>query len=356
VSRGRFLPPTIINIVIGVFRISLSYMLVVEKQPLQAFALVFPISSLLGFALYVSIFYKENKFSLRNLVLTLKKTITLIDFGFMWSELKKSNVFAYSRILYTVIWQSDILLISIFFEVGEIGYYGAANITIVLFLFVLSAFQEALFPYLSRLFIENKPGFWDLLPQLAKMVGIIILPFAVFSSYYLDDLLLFFFGYEFFNSIRIANLLLWSSMLYFFEVINSCYIAIVGKMQTLVKVLLITNLIYILLSLYLIPQFGAYGAALSKFLSICLIVLINAFIIHFRSQNQPWLTTLVKLFTSSFLMWATIQWPIISNQFLNVLLSIIVFNLSLFIMGVIRKTEISNLYRKIKSPMMKLFF
>jgi O-antigen/teichoic acid export membrane protein len=336
ISREEFIPSTFIMLFLGLSRVFGVYWIIISNSTLILLALLIPATSLIGVFIYLAlIISKENKIK----QFSLSIFPNYLDKEFLYKELIRSNPLAFIRILYTLLWQSDIILISILGDVRGIGIYSTASITIGVFMFFLSGYQEAIYPYLSKLYSENSKKFWESHPNLTKAIGILIIPIASLFTIFIKYIIPIVFGVEYHQSIDIAYVLLGSVIISFFDVHNMCLIVIAGnptKLNFTYMIAIITNLI---LTIFLMPIYGILGVALSKLISIILLVFLNGTIVRFTIKDLEWGSIMTKLVISTGIMkmtfWFLHSLPIL----IRLVFSFLFFLGSLFLLRIITRDQ-----------------
>lgn len=167
-----------------------------------------------------------------------------------------------------IIGHSDVLLLTYFRPLAEVGIYNVVLPSAMVFLHLSQAVSCVVFPMASELWTsDDKKRLSDGLRLLHKYAFAFILPFIfsvfAFSTWFLH----LFFGQQFVPGALALKILLVGTLCYTVAQMNCSILTGVGRQKTVAKFILFAALVNIIANLLLIPRFGMEGAAAATSLS-----------------------------------------------------------------------------------------
>ena len=209
--------------------------------------------------------YKKEFTYLFQLKLDLSGSMTFIKQGFLFTILMAANVI-YNKI--------DIIMLEKMTGSIEVGYYSGATRFIYPFMFISGAFMTAIFPSLAK-HAEDKDKF-KRIQYLALYclggLGILLSTFLYLGSNILFEL---FFDTKYDQSIPVFKVLVWYLAIVFIYGSISNNLVAKNKVKFLVYLNLIMIVLNVALNFFLIPVYGAKGAAIATI--VCeLLILVSA--------------------------------------------------------------------------------
>lgn len=182
--------------------------------------------------------------------------------------------FGIAAISYLIYMRMDTLMVDYFLSKVEVGIYGLAIQGITICTMILAPIQVVAFPILRKTFHRKDKYELELVKytSLAMVLFSISSLFVFFIIYYFVDVV----SPEFYDSISIFLILLFSALITTISVLRSSHIAIVNAGRILLITQLIALFINFILNFSLIPIIGLKGAALSTLISqFCSLILSN---------------------------------------------------------------------------------
>ncbi len=238
---------------------------ILTQQPLLYFLLLGFLNCLVLASLYFYTRWKKEFLYFFHNKIQLKHSWEFIRQGLLFTVLMAANVI-YSKI--------DIIMLEKLMGSAEVGYYSGATRFIYPFMFVSTAFMTAVFPALAKHATDRETS------AKIQSTGLVVLGtigIILSSSLYLSAEVIFnlFFGHKYDASIPVFKVLVWFlAIVFIYGTITNNLVA-----KNKINFLVIMNCIMILLNIginfFLIPDFGALGAAYTTI--ICeMLVLISA--------------------------------------------------------------------------------
>jgi len=281
--KDNFLLPTFVSFSISLVRILSCLIIILCGFPIITLAGIIPVTTFLG--LLLSILVIRKKIFLLDVRPPKLPLNELLQPDFLVRLLSQATPLAIIRSLFIFVWQADVFIISFYLPETEIGIYSASFSGIIVFTFLLSGYQEAMFPLLTRVNPKQSNQYWKLFSRAMLLIGFTILPFSIIFSFFAGEIVILLFGPNYEASKYIIVWLLWAVVLNFFDVQNSATLVIIKKQNILIINLIICSLVSIFLNVVLIPNLGLIGAAWTKIITISLYVLLNSSYLYLKIRK-----------------------------------------------------------------------
>lgn len=176
-----------------------------------------------------------------------------------------------------LIFRIDFYLLNMFLSIRDVGFYSISVGFGEMIFFIPEAIGAILFPKLSGMNSEdrNKKTI-QLLRFFSLTLGIMTLFMFIFSH----EIIVFIYGIQYASSASLMRIMLPGFFFMSFYYLYFSYFFSRGKPQIVTAVLLITAIIKIILSLILIPKFGAEGASFGTLItySTCSFIFMLVFL------------------------------------------------------------------------------
>ena len=197
-----------------------------------------------------------------------------IDFAGSFSFIKQGLLFTVLMAANVIYNKIDIIMLEKMTGSMEVGYYSGATRFIYPFMFISGAFMTAIFPSLAK-HAEDKDKFRSI-QYLALYylggIGILLSTLLYFGSDFLFQL---FFETKYDESIPVFKVLVWYLAIVFIYGSISNNLVAKNKVKFLVYLNLIMIILNVVLNFFLIPVYGAKGAAMATI--ICeILILVSA--------------------------------------------------------------------------------
>lgn len=195
-----------------------------------------------------------------------------------------------------VIARIDILILTYFTSLTDVGIYNAVQPTALLFLFFSGSITPALYPLVSELWTKkDNRRLTEGIRLLHKYSFLFTIPafltVFVFSSLFLKIT----FGEQYVVGSTALQILLIGMLFLLVASVNNTVLSAIGKPQAVTKAFIFVAVINILLNLILIPLLGINGVSISTSLSyLLLLVLSTRYLIKYIPLKIPfaaWIKT-----------------------------------------------------------------
>ena len=235
------------------------------KAPLGYFIFLGFINCFVLLMLVLYTRYKKEFTYLFNVKLDLSGSLTFIRQGFLFTILMAANVI-YNKI--------DIIMLEKMTGSIEVGYYAGATRFIYPFMFISGSFMTAIFPSLAK-HAADKDKFKSIQYLALYCLGAIGILLSAFLFLWSDILFQLFFDHKYDESIPVFKVLVWYLAIVFIYGSISNNLVAKNKVKFLVYLNLIMIVLNVALNFFLIPVYGAKGAAIATI--VCeLLILVSA--------------------------------------------------------------------------------
>jgi len=306
--------------------ILLVYFAIKNNLGLIISSLIFPLTEILMLLLAASISYtKFIKLSLE------------FDYIFSRNLLKKSSLFCLSLTFASIFTYIDLVMLSKIKSTTEVGIYAVSANIIIALIFIPVMYGNAIFPVISRFYISSKKSLKFAYERSFKYMLIIGLPLSAGIYLLSSKIILLLYGNEYIASVIVLNILAGYLFLRFLNVVSGFTLSSINKQGSRVFSQGIAALINIILNIILIPAYGFVGAAVATLITeiiffftyIFFIIRYNLRIKFVRLFIKPLIATVIMVYLLSF----------IENIFLEVVLGIVIYFLTLFFLRTIDKQD-----------------
>lgn len=220
-------------------------------------------------SMIISILYLRKTFAIK--MLRFYKP----NYHWIFKGIKNSSLFFMSSLSFLVIQFSDRYMIDLFFDKKKVGIYTAySQFVNAIDVFIFSAIIMVIYPKLIQLF-SDKTAYIKLFKKFKRyiLVASILL---IIVSYFITPIL---FGFldkpSFLTNINTFNVLLIGV---FFLLLSYTYhydLYIKKKDTLLLKISLFSMSLNVVLNLYLIPNYGIFGASLATMIAFLILFLLK---------------------------------------------------------------------------------
>ncbi len=209
--------------------------------------------------------------SMVGLLVIHKKLLPLkwqFDVKFLVRQIKSIPTFSLISIFSVIYWRLDVMMLSKFCGMAEVGFYSAAfRIMEIIKAIPLSA-KQALFPVKARKFSSDHGDLLGLMNKSIRYLMIILLPLAVLITISADKLILIFYGDQFQAASIALQILIWTILPYGLAMMLANVLVTSGNQRIDLWANIFGVAVNFMLNLVLIPRLGVIGASLATLISI----------------------------------------------------------------------------------------
>lgn len=313
---------TLAKIIAGVAMLGAGLILFNKNTTPHTITIVYFIGSLMGTVAIIWMLRKKIHFSFSAVRFSLIRKIIVITFPF-----------AFVSLLVSIITNIDTYMLGIWRTSAEIGIYSAAQRLYQFPLAIPALLSMAMFPMLARFSISESTKLKNVLEKTLSAIILLAIPIAFGGVILAKKIVIIFLGIEYLRAASVLQILMITTLITFPSIILSSAIFAVNEQKIFFKASGIGALINILLNLFLIPLWGAIGAAISTFFALAITTIFMWKRIKKVSNlslldklKKPLLAGVIMLLISFFL--ETKQF----NFILNIIISAFTYLFSLYIM------------------------
>ncbi len=197
------------------------------------------------------------------------------DKVFIKEALKQSALFAVTNIFISVYFKIDTVMLEKMRSATEVGYYNTAYELVFAFMFVPTVFSAAVYPVLSRFFKENPGKIQALVARFAKYYLLAAIALVTFLMLLGGPLIKLFFGAQYEPSVFLFQQLAVVLIFVFLNYLSGTLLNASNKQVVSTWASGICAAANVGLNLWLIPVYGASGAAVATIITEAILCLIT---------------------------------------------------------------------------------
>jgi O-antigen/teichoic acid export membrane protein len=171
------------------------------------------------------------------------------------------RVFALENWTISVMGGVNAIVLSLFHPEATIGLYAAASRITAIGTPLATSFTGAMFPYMSRLYGDSAEAFRRVSEESLKYMLAVALPGVVIIAIFADRVILTLYGNAYEGAVPVLRVVIWVFVLNFVNMFLSHLLFARGEPTKSLRVAIVTFFSLLVLSLSLIPRWGAIGAA-----------------------------------------------------------------------------------------------
>ncbi len=197
--------------------------------------------------------------------LLLRRRLPAVEFHVSPHKMKvlarEWRIFAAETWVATLYLSLDVVLLSLYFGERAVGLYDAAWKLIRFGPVIASSFTTAVFPYISRLYVDAKDTFQFVSEQSVKYLLAGILPAVLCITIFADRIVLSLFAQQYAESASVLRILAWLLIPQFLNPFLSRVLYARGQQGRSLAVSGVGLATFLSLAFFLIPVFGPIGTA-----------------------------------------------------------------------------------------------
>jgi O-antigen/teichoic acid export membrane protein len=225
--------------------------------------IAYVIAPLLVFVMLVPVLFKRYKFkdyATKNFKLISRK---LLDFGVPVTLTGVGG---------KVIGYIDVLLLTYFVSITEVGVYNVVLPSALLILFVARSVVSVIVPLVSEMWAKrDTEQIAGLLFAMKKFSFVLLTPVILTLVLFAREFITLFFGVEYVSGALALQIILIGTLFYVIGSINNGVITAIGRPKIVTKIVGLAAFLNIVFNVILIPKYGIVGAAFSTAVSYVLI-------------------------------------------------------------------------------------
>jgi len=236
-------------------------------------------------------------------------TAKFVELGrsFWKATIKAALPFGLSTIFITIYYWIDSVMLSVMQGNEVVGWYNAAYRLMLVLSFIPAALLGAIFPIMSRLHKSSQDTLKFAYERSFKYLLILGFPIGVGTTILANRIITMVYGLEYVPSIIALQVLVWSEVFIFLNIVFATLLNSMDKQITVTKQCALGAALNVVLNLLLIPRYSYIGASIATVATECF-----AFIYLFTQvakagyslANKPVLILVMKVIVAGLLMGA----------------------------------------------------
>jgi len=181
--------------------------------------------------------------------------------------LEKSYHYILSGMMVAIYGQTDKLMLKQLLDETAVGYYSTATAICGMWVFVIQAIIDSVYPTILELYGKNPVAFERKNRQLYAIVFYISVAASLFFVFLGDPVICILYGEAYMGASMPLKVITWYTAFSYLGVARNAWIVCENKQKYLKYMYLIAAVINVLLNLLFIPRFGAVGAAVASLIT-----------------------------------------------------------------------------------------
>ena len=219
--------------------------------------------------------------------------------SFSWSKgkalLGQSYHYILSGMMISIYSQTDKLMLKQMLDETSVGYYSLASNINIMWVFVLTAIIDSMFPTIISLYKTDRQAFEKKNRQLYAIIIYISIFVSLVFVFFGKFMIRLLYGVEYLPAAVPLRIITWYTIFCYLGVARGAWIICENKQKYLKYMYVSAAVINILLNYFMIPVLGASGAALASLITqICTCILLPCCVRDLRPN--------VKLMLQGFLL------------------------------------------------------
>ena len=200
--------------------------------------------------------------------------------------LSRSYNFILSGMMVAIYGQTDKLMIKQMLDEAEVGYYSIGTTISSMWVFILAAIIQSIYPTIMQLHRTNKEAYIRKNIQLYSIVIYLSFSASLLFTIAGDQIVNIMYGEEFKNSSNVLKLITWYTAFSYLGVARNAWIVCEHKQKYLKYIYLAAAVLNVSCNLIFIPIYGACGAALASLVTEISTSIILPFFIKEMRENS----------------------------------------------------------------------
>lgn len=191
------------------------------------------------------------------------KPVFKIDLVFWKGLLRQSLPIGFSLIMAQIFYNIDTVMLGFIRSDEEVGYYNAAYKIIMLFIFVIGVYHDAIFPVISNYYKTSLDSLKKLLSITQELMVAVAVPLAVGGTILARPIINLLYGTDYNNGIIAFQILIWAVVIIYINTAYSRGLLACKKENWFLAGTIIPAAVNLVSNFILIPPLGLKGAAIS---------------------------------------------------------------------------------------------
>jgi len=202
------------------------------------------------------------------------------------SLLAKSWHFILPGLMVAIYGQTDKLMLKHLFDNAEIGYYATATALCTIWCFVLSAIIDSMYPSIMQAHKDKSPSFETKNKLLYAIVFYVSCAVSVVFVVLGGWIIKLLYGEAYLPAIAPLRIITWYTAFSYLGVARQAWVVCKNAQKYLIYIYMASAVVNVLLNLFLIPLWGASGAALASLMAQISTIMVPLFIPNMRENTK----------------------------------------------------------------------
>lgn len=256
-SHEKLGPPALAATTSSFVKLGAGLYLAYQGSSAETISWVIPLGSITGLVIFIP--------AIRSLLKDNPPQIKAhLNWQFTRLALKQTPNFLIIHIFSLLDYQTDAFLISILLDETHVGWYGAAQTTLLAFWTLPVAIRAAIYPIMTRYFEEQPERLAFFYETISRYLIIFILPAAAIISLFAQPIIYFIFDTSFQPAIPTLQWSIWAVVFGIINVPNARLLIIDNRQREAAWITGASMMANIVANLLLIPVYGIVGAAVAR--------------------------------------------------------------------------------------------
>lgn len=266
----------------------------------------------------------------------------------LWKEIfKQSLPMGFSLIVIQIYYNLDTIMLGFIKGEREVGWYNAAYKIVLLFIGFANLFGNALFPTLSRYYIDSREKLQNVVRQSSRITLFFGIPIASAVCFLAKEIMLTIYGPLYLEGTFALQILIWSIFTIYANMPFAFLLLASEKQKEYMYTVVMGVIVNLILNFLLIPRYSLLGASIATI--ICELVVLNLILFYSRKLVKVTLFKyLAKGFISSFLM-VLILYFLPFNLFPKILIGVILYFIWMFMLKGITREDARVAFQILRS-------
>ena len=278
----------------------------------------------------------------------IKIELKAVNISFIKNLVKRAFPFGLAIIFGSIYFYIDSVMLSKMKGPEEVAIYSVAYNLVLALLFIPAVYINAVYPVFSRYFKISKQKLIFMHKKSFKYLYIIGIPISFGLFLLSKEIINFFYGKQYLDSIIALQIISWFVFLKFLNFLNGITLFAIDKQKKRMLSQGGTALFNIILNLILIPRLGFIGAAISTLITeIFLFIIYYSFVSRFFYRLN-FIPILIKPLIASTAMAAFLLFTDI-NLFISIAIASIIYLTVLVLIKAFEKDDLKIMWAIIKN-------
>ncbi len=246
-----------------------------------------------------------------------------------WKKyLSVSVVIGIGAFMNSINFHIDKIIIPIYRDFSELGFYDAAVRVVFLFMILFSVVWNSFAPQITKM-VHDKQNVDKIFQRFVRIISLFAFAITALTLVFADEIVFFLYGSSYGDSVLLLRLLSLAILLAGLKTIFIASLLAWHREKSILKIIAMCGILNLLANLLLIQVLGAFGAAVSTLLSGILIVIFGYTIIR-KYVEVPIHILFKYFFAASF--GGCLVFIVGSHWIFGTLMFLIIYTLTLYFM------------------------